>query len=231
LPVNAHYDELADDLCPQNWSAESQAASAARLASWRDRHGLPAYLQAVTQGQWRHADGLFYGGTSPSWSRQILTEALTSRLRAARHIAILDFHTGLGPHGYAEPIIHRRRDDPGYLRTRSWIGAAAKSIYGGGSISAEIHGDAMSAIQSLLSHAVVDAVSLECGVLPLDDVQAALRADNWLHAHGDPTAPEAAATKKLIRDAFHSGSPVWQGMALGQGLAACRAAIGGLAAT
>jgi hypothetical protein len=135
---------------------------------------------------------------------------------------------GLGPRGYAEPIIHRRRDDPGLVRTRSWIGAAATSIYGGGSISTEIHGDGLSAIQALLSKAVVDAVALECGVLPVDKVGATLRADNWLHIHGDPNAPEAAGIKKLIREAFHSDALVWQGMALGQGLAACRAALGGL---
>jgi hypothetical protein len=101
-------------------------------------------------------------------------------------------------------------------------------MYGGGSISAEIHGDLLSAIQALFPQTVLDAVALECGVQTPDKVGAALRADNWLHAHGDPTAPEAAGIKKLIREAFHSDSPAWQGMALGQGLAACRAALGGL---
>ena len=102
------------------------------------------------------------------------------------------------------------------------------SLYGGGSVSAEIYGDGLSAIQALFPKALVDAIALECGVLPPDKVGAALRADNWLHAHGDPTGPEAASIKKLIRDAFYCDSPVWQGMALGQGLAACRAAVGGL---
>ena len=32
----------------------------------------------------------------------------------------------------------------------------------------------------------------------------------------------------LIRNAFHSDDPTWQGMAVGQGLWACRAAVGGL---
>jgi Protein of unknown function (DUF2817) len=59
---------------------------------------------------------------------------LKSHLGSAARITIVDFHTGLGPHGYAEPIIHRRREDPGFVRTRSWIGAAATSIYGGGSV-------------------------------------------------------------------------------------------------
>lgn len=228
LPVNERYEEIAEDLCPSNWTAETQAAAGARLSSWRERHGERAFMQAVMGGQWRHADGLSYGGAAPSWSRKVLTDVLTSYLGNAARIAIVDFHTGLGPHGYAEPIIHRRRDDPGFDRTRSWIGAAATSMVGGGSISAEIFGDGLSAIQALFPKAVVDAVALECGVQTPDKVGAALRADNWLHAHGDPTAPEAAGIKKLIREAFHSDSQLWQGMALGQGLAACRAALGGL---
>jgi hypothetical protein len=34
----------------------------------------------------------------------------------------------------------------------------------------------------LRPHTVLDAVSLECGVLPIDKVEAGLRAGNWLHA-------------------------------------------------
>src|SRR6185312_2589855 len=227
LPTNKGYEEIAEDLCPRDWSAEAQAAAGGRLVSWRERHGERVFMKAAMGGQWRHADGLSYGGAAPSWSRKVLTDVLKAYLGAAARIAIVDFHTGLGPHGYVEPIIHRRRDDPGFARTRSWIGAAATSLYAG-SISTEIHGDGLSAIQTLFPKAAVDGVALECGVLPPDRVGAALRADNWLHAHGDPAAPEAAGIKKLIREAFHSDSPVWQGMALGQGLASCRAALGGL---
>jgi hypothetical protein len=229
LPSNERYDEIAKDLCPADWSEEARAVAGAHITSWRERNGEQAFMRAVMGGQWRHPDGLSYGGAAPSWSRKALTDILTSYLGQAARVAIVDFHTGLGPHGYAEPIIHRRRDDPGFARTRSWIGAAATSLFGGGSVSTEIFGDGLSAIQARLSDAVVDAVALECGVQTPDKVGAALRADNWLHNHGDPTAPEAADIKKMIREAFHSDSPQWQGMALGQGLAACRVALGGLA--
>ena len=229
LPVNADYNELADDLCPADWSADSQKKTGARIMAWIQAHGAAAYQQAVSGGQWQHPRGLFYGGTGPSWSRRTMTEILQSRLARARRVTLLDFHTGLGPSGYAEPIIHHRRDDPGFVRIRSWIGAAATSVQGGGSISSEIRGDGLSAIPGLLPHAVVDAVSLECGIRPIDEVAHGLRADAWLHAYGDPTSPEAAPLKELIRNAFHSDDPVWQGMALGQGLAACRAAVNGLA--
>lgn len=228
LPASPMYDELADDLCPLDWSAETQARTGARLQAWIQSHDLPTFQKAVSSGQWKYPKGLFYGGTSASWSRRVLTHILTSKLREASRVCVLDFHTGLGPYGYAEPIVGLPRDDPGFARARSWIGAGARSLYGE-SVSAEIHGDSLSAIPALLPHAIVDVVALECGIRPPLEVASALRADAWLHAHGDPQSPAAKPIQKLIRSAFHSDEPMWQGMALGQGLAACHAALGGLA--
>jgi hypothetical protein len=80
LPTNMRYEEIAEDLCPPNGSAEAQAAADARLATWRERNVEGIFMQAVTAGQWRHADGLFYGGATPSWSRKVLTDVLKSHL-------------------------------------------------------------------------------------------------------------------------------------------------------
>lgn len=228
LPENSWYEELSDDLCPRDWSTETQARTGARIADWIQRHSFAAFQKAVSGGQWKHPTGLFYGGTAHSWSRTTLTRIVQSKLGGASRVNIIDFHTGLGPYGYAEPIVGRPREHPGFARTRAWIGAAAKSLYGDGSGSAEIEGDSMSVLTALLPLAVVDVIALECGIRPINDVALALRADSWLHAHGDVRSPEAKSIKSMIRAAFHSDDLLWQGMALGQGLAACQAAVAGL---
>jgi len=228
LPANPLYEELSADLCPAEWSAATLAATGARLNAWMQKHSPAIFQQAVSGGQWMHPAGLFYGGLAPSWSRKTLTHIIQSELSAASRVCVIDFHTGLGGYGYAEPIIGRHRQDSGFARTRAWIGAAAKSVHGDGSISAEIKGDAMSMMPALLPNAVVDVVALECGIRPIDEAALALRADAWLHTHGDPRSEEAKPIKAKLRAAFHSDEPLWQGMALGQGLAACQAAIGGL---
>jgi hypothetical protein len=228
LPENALYEELSADLCPADWSAETQAATGARLNAWIERHGFAAFQQAVSGGQWRHSQGLFFGGVAPSWSRKTLTHIIESKLKSAARVCIIDFHTGLGPYGYAEPIIGCPVADLAFERTRAWIGAAAKSLYGDGSVSAEIKGDGLSVLPSLVPHAVVDVIALECGIRPINEVALALRADAWLHAHGNLNSPVAKSIKSRIRAAFHSDDPLWQGMALGQGLAACQAALAGM---
>ena len=228
LPGNALYDELAADLCPTDWSPQAQARTGARIQDWIVRHGFPAFQKAVSGGQWAYPNGLFYGGTGISWSRRTLTDILTTQLRKATRVCVLDFHTGLGPYGYAEPIIGRSREDPEFPRVSAWVGGGGKSLFGDGSVSAEIKGDSLTAIPSLLPHAKVDTVALECGIRPVPEVALALRADAWLHTHGDPLSEQAKPIKAMIRGAFHCDDPVWQGMALGQGLAGCRAALGGL---
>jgi hypothetical protein len=228
LPEAPLYDELAADLCPVDWSRESQAATGARIGTWIARHGAALYQQAVSGGQWRHPQGLFYGGTAPSWSRRTLTRILTSSLGQAARVCVIDFHTGLGPYGYAEPIIGLPRETAGCQRTRQWIGAGARSLSGDGSVSAEIKGEGMGVLPALLPHALVDVLALECGIRPIAEVAQALRADAWLHAHGDPRSGEARPIKAALRAAFHTDEPLWQGMALGQGLAACRAAVRGM---
>jgi Protein of unknown function (DUF2817) len=229
LPANPAYDEISQDLCPSDWSAATQKDTTLRLQDYIRRNGMPAFQKAVSGGQWTHPSGLFYGGRAASWSRKTLTDILTAKLARASRVCVLDFHTGLGPYGYAEPIIGQRRTDPAFVRARSWIGGGAKSLYGDGSVSAEIKGDSLTGLSALLPHATVDAVALECGIRPVMEVAQALRADAWLHAHGDPVSAQAKPIKDQIRAAFHSDDTLWQGMALGQGIAACHAAVGGLA--
>lgn len=226
LPANLAYDELDADLCPNEWDLAAQQRTGARLNAWIGAHGVAAMQQAVSGGQWNHPNGLFYGGDRSSWSRQSLSHILQSRLSQMARVVILDFHTGLGPFGYVEPIIHYARSERGFARIRSWVGGAAKSVHGDGSVSAEVIGDWLTAVPGLLPSVEIDGVSLECGVGPIEGVLAALRADAWLHVYGDPLAPKAAPVKAQMRAAFYSDDPMWRGMALGQGLAMCRTAFG-----
>ena len=228
LPVNEGYAELADALCPADWSPETQRSTGADIGAWVARNGTAALQQAVTGGQWHYPHGIFYGGSEPVWARRALTDILTRQAQEAGRVLLLDFHTGLGAYGFAELIIHRRLDDPAFARTQAWIGKGSTSYLGGNSVASEISGDGFSAIPSLLSHATVDAVTLECGIRAIDEVGTALRADAWLHRYGDPLSPQGRAIKSQIRASFDDPSTEWRGMAAGQALAAIRAAVGEL---
>jgi hypothetical protein len=142
---------------------------------------------------------------------------------------VIDYHTGLGPEGFGEPIASAGPDSAEYARAVARHGANVTSLSGGDSVSAKLAGDWLEAAPTLLPQAQVTGVALEFGTVDGGQVSEALRADNWLHTHGDPRSPQGQAIAAQTRAAFYTDSDVWRGMVLGQSLIATRQAVAGLA--
>jgi hypothetical protein len=227
-PANPGYDELADVAVPPTWTEESQRASNRVLRAYAAEHGPMGLQQALSGGQYRHPKGVFYGGDGPSWARRTQEAIYGAYLGQAGKIAIIDYHTGLGPWGYAEPIMSQPAETAAYQRGQTWWGCNVTCPSDGSSTSAETAGDNLTAAPLVLAHAEVTGMALEYGVQTLAEVFVALRADAWLHAYGDPLSPEGQAIKAQIRAAFYGDADDWKGMVAGQSLAACRQAIAGL---
>ncbi len=228
--ANSGYDALAEAAVPAEWTAESQAESARVLADYLKAHGPASLQHALSGGQYNHPKGIFYGGDGPTWSRRTQTAIFEAYLSQARRVAIIDYHTGLGPWGYGERIITDPPASDGFARARALFGAAVTSPSDGTSTSAPITGDGLAAAPGLLPGVDVIGMAIEYGTLPLDQVILSLRADAWLHAHGDPASPEAAPIKAAIRAAFYGDADDWKGMVAGQSLLATRQATAGLQA-
>jgi hypothetical protein len=228
LPENNAYDEIATTLCPLEWSAKSRADTLAKLQAYMQQHGSKKFVQDVSGGQYKHDKGIFFGGTSPTASRQTLATVLKERLSRAEHVAIIDYHSGLGSAGFAEQITAAPQNSAPFDRARSWYGITVSTIGSQGEEFAKIGGDWLSAVPKMMPQLSITAIALEFGTVGPLQVLDALRADNWLHTYGDPQAPEAAAIKAQITAAFYTDSDVWRGMVLGQSLLACRQAIAGL---
>jgi hypothetical protein len=228
LPENRAYDELASSVCPAEWTEAARLATGKVLLEYAARHGQAALQHAVSGGQFRHPAGLFYGGDAPTWSRQVQTQIFSTYLKTAQKVAIIDFHTGLGPWGLGERIVSDPRGSAGFDRAARWYGKTVTSPFDGTSTSAPIAGDGLSASPALLPHAEVTGMALEFGTVPVLEVLDALRADAWLHSHGDPASDIGRTIKTQIRSAFYDDTPDWKGMIAGQALLACRQAIAGL---
>ena len=228
LPANPGYDELSDAIAPAEWTEAVQRQSAHVLGAYMAAHGPAALQQALSGGQYNHPKGVFFGGAGPTWSRRTQTAIFEAYLADATRIGVIDYHTGLGPWGYGEPIITDRVGSPGFQRARSWYGAAITSPSGGSSTSTDIMGDGLGAAPALLGHAEVTGMALEVGTQSLTEVMNAVRADAWLHAYGDPLSEQGRGIKAKIREAFYGDADDWKGMVAGQSLLACKQAIAGL---
>ena len=57
-------------------------------------------MSVVEAGQYAFADGLFYGGTGPSWSNRTLRAIVEKHLSSVEVAACFDLHTGAGDYGH-----------------------------------------------------------------------------------------------------------------------------------
>ena len=83
-------------------------------------------------------------------------------------------------------------------------------------------------MQAALPQAEVTAVTLEYGTVPLKEVFDAVRADNWLHVHGDLRTPAAREIKAQIRGAFYPDKDDWKRMVFERSVDVLRRAAAGL---
>ncbi|MEO7056068.1 MAG: M14 family metallopeptidase [Caldimonas sp.] len=225
---NARYDEIAALVVPDAWPPD--ADTAAGLDRFVEEHGSKALMQAVSGGQFHHPNGLFYGGTEPTWSHLTLRRVLREHGARCERLAWIDLHTGLGPSGHGERIFAARDDAAAYARARSWWGEVT-SIYDGSSTSARLTGMMFEAAYDECPQAVYTGMALEYGTLAPTAVIDALRADQWLEDHPDTDEAQRRDIKRQVRDAFYTDTDEWKEKIIAQGLDAAFAAVRGLAAS
>ncbi|HEV7576843.1 MAG TPA: M14 family metallopeptidase [Caldimonas sp.] len=227
-PANDGYDRLAATIVPETWPAD--AATEAALQRFVAEHGERALQQTVSGGQYRHPDGLFYGGNEPTWSHATLRQVLRQHGSRCDRLAWIDLHTGLGPNGHGERIFACRDDAAAYARAKAWWGDVT-SIYDGSSTSAMLTGMMWLAAYEECSQAEYTGVALEYGTRPQAEVMLALRADQWLENHPEADDATRRAIKRQVRDAFYTDSDDWKARIVAQAVDAAYGAVRGLSAT
>ena len=217
-------------LLPHEWPPSDANRDA--IARYVSARGQGAWQSAITRGQYEFPDGLFFGGTRPTWSNLAWREVLGTHARHAGRIAWIDIHTGLGPSGVGERIYAGPDDAAEVARARRWWDGAGStpvtSIYDGSSSSAFLTGLMWGSIPQECPRAQYTGIALEFGTVPLLETLQALRAEQWLQLHLDVPQAQAAGIKQQLKDAFHSETKEWQTQVLHQAREAMFQAIGGL---
>jgi len=230
LPANPGYEELAEAIVPASLDAGALDACDRLLAAYRAKHGEVAYEEALSGGQYTHPHGLFYGGTAATWSRTTCERIIADFDLANRKcVALIDFHTGIGPFGYGEPICDHPPGSAGVRLARKWYGDSVTEPALGTSISVAKFGLSDYGWQERVGGQLV-FIALEFGTYSFDNMLEVLRADHWLHARGDVDwhAPQAQAIKAAIRRQFYPATPDWQEMVLHRCRQCIRQALTGL---
>ncbi|MDP6829464.1 MAG: M14 family metallopeptidase [Alphaproteobacteria bacterium] len=228
LPENSAYDEVHPWLVPDDWDGPARQAADAAIEAFIDAHGMFAFQAAVSGGQHGHPDGLFFGGQAPTWSRQAIERLAREHLRGRSHVALIDFHTGLGPRGFGELISVDAPGGPEHLRTVAWYGDEVRIPGSGDSVSAKVNGTIETGYHALLENTESTTIAIEFGTLPPEEVLQALRADNWLYLHGDVASPVGREIKRQVRAAFYGEDSQWNDDVWQRGLDIARKTVKGL---
>jgi hypothetical protein len=227
--ANPEYDALRAAINPTALDAESDATAREAMGAFAAEHGFPRLQAALTRGQYVHEDGVYYGGVREERSAAILREVAKRATRGAPRVAWIDVHTGLGPYGEVEMISEFAPADPRFVRARKVWGDAVKSTASGDSVSAAVCGSMDVAVADALADHELTLACAEFGTYDPIRVFWALRADNWLHAHGDPDSARGRAISAELLEVFRPADPAWMRSVLRVGADLVGRAVSGLA--
>jgi hypothetical protein len=229
LPANPGYIELADAFVPAALSGPLFEAAQAKIAAYVEIHGMKAMRIARAGGQYTHPNGIFFGGTGPTWSRQTMELIVGSFQVAERDlVCLIDYHTGLGPYGYGEFIINDAPGSTGEKLANEWFGDSVTNHQLGTTSASAQQGFVADGWKAALGDKLVSG-TLEFGCYGWTAMHEALREEHWHHVNGfawdDPATRQA---KAKIRRAFYPDKDDWKEMVLFRSRQILRQAINGL---
>lgn len=209
-PANKDYARMAQAISPRDLSKAAWKAANAVLRAYSEKHGAFALQEAITKGQYKYPDGIYYGGAKESWSAAMLRDVCREELRDVKKLIVIDFHTGLGPFGYGEMISEDMPGSAAYKRAKKMWGDRVCSAEAGESVSAPLNGTVDKAVAKFLPDTQLTFAALEAGTIPSRDVFNALRKDNFLHRFAGGKHKDAEAIRRACRDAFYCDAPEWK---------------------
>lgn len=217
LPANPGYDEIRSALAPKSRSGQEFEDASETLRQYAEKLGSHAYRVARSAGQYVDPKGIHFGGFEPTWSRRNLEQIITDYDLGGRdQVAVIDYHTGLGPYGYGEPICGSRPTEAGARRGREWYGESMTEPMRGTSTSVKITGLMQYVWLREIGEASLTFIALEFGTFPRDEMHEATDEENWLVLQSGLSSedPEYRRIKARFRRAYYPDTIDWKEMVL-----------------
>ena len=209
-PENKGYAELTKAIQPSSLSLFQNIKSYFYFARYWIKNGKQKLVKTISEGQYTHPNGLFYGGQKDTWSNRTLKKIANRYLSNADRVVVIDFHTGLGANGHGEIILNEPEGSGAYKRAVKWWGTRVKTTVNKSAISPHLSGSLKQAIPGMLPRAEVTAVSLEFGTFAAVEVFRALRAENWLHHNGGDMCRDTEKIKMKLLRSFYPNTEQWK---------------------
>ena len=216
-PANPGYAEVHPIVTPAEWNDASIAGIFRGLDAYRQQVGEKAFSTAFNGGQYAHADGIYFGGQREQWANYAFREAVAKHVAHAKHAAIIDLHTGIGPWMEHIYLCFHQEGSPARERARAWWGERAVNLAGvTHKALADYQGVLIDAFAAALPKAQVTSIVVEFGTLKREEVQRANMGGRWLRYHGAKHPALARKVHAEFCEAFYPSDPQWRAAALEQ---------------
>jgi octopine/nopaline transport system ATP-binding protein len=208
-PVNKGYASLNPIFTINKLSGPIRAKADRAFAQVEKKLGSERALMSVIEaGQYDFADGVFFGGKGPVWSNGALRDIIERFVVKAETVIVFDLHTGAGPFAYPALLAVGDAEHPGLKWGQEIFGPSLSVVMTGSSattntgIAATATGYVSSAARQALAKSKVLPLVIECGTHPSASIFENLRADHWLHLHGDLNSAIAKNIKANLKESF-----------------------------
>jgi predicted deacylase len=229
VPHNAGYEVLHPTLVPGGDVAPTAESLFEVTRGLIEQHGYRWVKSAVSQGQYDHPDGLYFGGDRTEESNRILAAVVGDRLAGADEVLVVDLHTGHGAFGTYTLLSHVPEDHPDDAWLRDVFDAERiECTAAPDATTGPKHGQIASGLGSLVPGATWRTVTMELGTVSDTRMILNERAEHWVHFHGDRSDPEHARIVWEHRCGSTPDDPEWERLARSHGmevLDAARAAV------
>lgn len=229
LPRNDAFEILRDALIPDAVVAPGWSQALCDLAQSRCSRGEDAVTQAVFGGQYSDPKSVGFGGTAPTWSNLTFRNILARHTKGAQSVALIDFHTGLGPFGYGTLLSSDPPDSAGLALAKNWFeGPIAVLKEDRRDMPYDIQGDIGAAATQQLGGLRTVAITLEFGTFDVSEFMQLQIQDCWSHSHGSRGSQEERRLRHALRNFFFPPARDWRKSVEARALAVIAQALKGL---
>ena len=188
------------------------------LRKYERTEGLQAMISALMDGQFSDPKGFSFGGSQRTWSANALSKILKAEKEGPEAIAVIDFHTGVGPYGAMTSIC--LQDGEAAARAKNWLGPETMTPYTNVKDQHLLHpasGHPTEEYERIFAEREITSLIVEFGILAPDETLPMLLKEHRMTRNGADEA-ELKVVRQLVWVQHAPADINWQQAVLQQGL-------------
>lgn len=207
---NDAYREINSLLNPVDMPAGAIERIVQELLELQNSMDFMRFFKAVSGGQYEFPDGVQFGGSRPSWSRNTVESIWAQHLPSAQTVVHIDIHTGLGSKGVGYLMMAANEEEPHHALVQDWFGDVFITPRPASREDTVLGGYLNGGMEEALPEAWVIPMTLEYGTETPDVVMRSLIEDNWLTHHGEVDSDAGREIKSRLLRAFYPECDDWK---------------------